>query len=590
MLHSSSTLTPAALRAWRGQVAATGKRLGLRTYLLQHRQGLLPRFATLYRQLRALPRQLRKALQRCWRVSLASAALLLTLQPGGAIEAADFTAGTAAELVTAINTANGTVEADTITLTADITLRAVDNSAFSSPNGLPVITSAITIAGQGHTIHRDSGAPEFRLLAVSNTGDLTLQDTTLSGGISYSLGGGIFNIGSLTLTNSTVSGNSATYRGGGIFNFFGSGLTLTNSTLSGNAAFSSGGIFNFGSVTLTNSTVSGNSAAFSRAFDDDPVGGGIGNGGRVTLTDSTVSGNAAAQSGGGIYNSGRLTLTNSTVSGNAAAQSGGGIGNSRRGTSLTLSRSLVAGNIAPTAAEVFIRSGTSFTATFNLLGHKGLTTAAALAGFTPDPSDILATSDGTTPTALADILDTTLQHNGGPTLTHNLVAGSPAIDTAGPTCDLTTDQRGAPRPFGSACDIGAVEFGSFPPLDCSHATASVSLPRKLGDRHRYPVKIVIPTDPKNTVTTTITSIFQDEPVINPTGQTCPDGVGVGTSVAKIRNERLLAGDGRVYHIGFTATDEAGASCTGEVKVCVPAKEGEACGDQGALFDSTVCPE
>jgi hypothetical protein len=38
------------------------------------------------------------------------------LQPG-ASEAANFTAGTAAELVTAITTANGTVEADTITLT-----------------------------------------------------------------------------------------------------------------------------------------------------------------------------------------------------------------------------------------------------------------------------------------------------------------------------------------------------------------------------------------------------------------------------------------------------------------------------------------
>ena len=61
------------------------------------------------------------------------------------------------------------------------------------------------------------------------------------------------------------------------------------------------------------------------------------------------------------------------------------------------------------------------------------------------------------------------------------------------------------------------------------------------------------------------------------------------ATAHERNERLLAGDGRVYHIGFTAMDSEGTSCTGDVKVCVPAKEGEACGDQGALFDSTVCP-
>src|ERR1041384_4610505 len=118
-----SSVDSAALNAWRGQLAATGARRGLRTQLLQRRQELLPRFAAIYRQLRPLPRRLRKALQRRWGVSLASAALLLTVQPG-ASEAADFTAGTAAELVTAINTANSTVEADTITLTADLTLRA----------------------------------------------------------------------------------------------------------------------------------------------------------------------------------------------------------------------------------------------------------------------------------------------------------------------------------------------------------------------------------------------------------------------------------------------------------------------------------
>src|SRR5262249_665155 len=127
------------------------------------------------------------------------------------------------------------------------------------------------------------------------------------------------------------------------------------------------------------------------------------------------------------------------------------------------------------------------------------------------------------------------------------------------------------------------------PPDCSTVTASVDFPR-LGNRHRYPVTIDgVTASPGDTISLTITSIFQDEPVVNPTGKTCPDGVGVGTEVAKVRNERLLAGDGRVYHVGFTATDSKGASCTGDVKVCVPAKEGKACGDQGALFDSTECP-
>ncbi|MDQ2998330.1 MAG: right-handed parallel beta-helix repeat-containing protein, partial [Chloroflexota bacterium] len=51
-----------------------------------------------------------------------------------------------------------------------------------------------------------------------------------------------------------------------------------------------------------------------------------------------------------------------------------------------------------------------------------------------------------------------LQNNGGPTLTQALLAGSAALD-AGSNCTLA-DQRGVPRPQGSACDIGAYERGA----------------------------------------------------------------------------------------------------------------------------------
>jgi hypothetical protein len=54
-----------------------------------------------------------------------------------------------------------------------------------------------------------------------------------------------------------------------------------------------------------------------------------------------------------------------------------------------------------------------------------------------------------------------LADNGGPTLTFMPQAGSPAIN-AGAGCPAR-DQRGASRPFGPACDIGAVEFGAYPP-------------------------------------------------------------------------------------------------------------------------------
>jgi hypothetical protein len=88
---------------------------------------------------------------------------------------------------------------------------------------------------------------------------------------------------------------------------------------------------------------------------------------------------------------------------------------------------------------------------------------------------------------------------------------------------------------------------------------------------------------------TITGIFQDEATdAEGDGKTAIDGFGVGTSRAHVRAERSGTGDGRVYHIGFTATVAAGASCTGAVTVGVPHDQGTGPAvDGGALFDSTV---
>ena len=79
------------------------------------------------------------------------------------------------------------------------------------------------------------------------------------------------------------------------------------------------------------------------------------------------------------------------------------------------------------------------------------------------------------------------------------------------------------------------------------------------------------------------------------GNTCADGVGVGTESASVRAERSgtkkVPGDGRVYHIGFTADDGQGGMCAATVTVCVPhdQRPGHVCVDQGPLFDSTSCP-
>ena len=170
--------------------------------------------------------------------------------------------------------------ADEIHLTANVTLTLAlgDNSTPYGFRGLPVISTDVTIKGYGFTIARDvtTPAPVFGIFAVSTTGMLSLDNTTVSGGdaaVGSGLrndGGGILNYGTLTLTNSTVSDNVAGGIAGGILNYYYATTTLINSTVSGNTARFGGGIYNiYGTTTLINSTVSGNSAL-------NPTGGGGG--------------------------------------------------------------------------------------------------------------------------------------------------------------------------------------------------------------------------------------------------------------------------------------------------------------------------
>ena len=371
--------------------------------------------------------------------------------------AATINVGGSCTLVDAINSANSNTPidgcdagsgADTIVLAPNAfhVVTTVNNTAFG-PTGLPVITTEITIQGNGAGIRRDSSAPEFRILAVDADGDLTLVNVRVSGGVvsggEGSDSGGIDNFGTLTLTNSTVSGNTAGDDGGGISNSNNGTVTLTNSTVSGNTAGDNGGgINNNGTMTLTNSTASGNTAQF---------GGGIDNDGTMTLTNSTVSGNAASIDGGGIDNFGTVTLTNSTASGNLAGSRGGGISNSATGI-VMLVQSLLSGNTASTDGSEARNEGTAIADDFNLFGHDGL---SGVVGFSPGTFDIVPSEP------IAAILDTTLRNNGGPTMTHALVTGSPAIDFA--PCVTATDQRGVARPqdgdgdTGADCDIGAFE-------------------------------------------------------------------------------------------------------------------------------------
>ena len=246
----------------------------------------------------------------CFLLILVSTLLvgLLCVMPLSVAHAATFDdVNTEPELKSAINDANSNSEADTITISADITLTGA----------LPDITSTITIEGGGHSIDGDGN---YRVLSIGSDGDLTLQNITLTKGYADPSGGGVYNEGTLTITGSEISGNSAKGWGGGIYNL--GTLTVDNTTISDNSAnrMYGGGVYNVLEATVTNSTISGNTAY--------GYGGGVYNEGTLHITDSTVSDNTSSEKdGGGVCNEGTLTITGSEIVSNSADDRGGGVVN-----------------------------------------------------------------------------------------------------------------------------------------------------------------------------------------------------------------------------------------------------------------------
>jgi len=136
---------------------------------------------------------------------------------------------------------------------------------------------------------------------------------------------------------------------------------------------------------------------------------------------------------------------------------------------------------------------------------------------------------------------------------------------------------------------GAAE--ASPPPDCSHARAGMMTPwppdHDWVDETIEGVTAAVP----ESISVAITAIHQDEPTTGDgSGESCPDATIGEEGAAAVRSERDGSGDGRVYHIAFTATNADGQSCNGEVTVCVPHDRSRpSCIDEGALYDSTACP-
>ncbi len=202
------------------------------------------------------------------------------------------------------------------------------------------------------------------------------------------------------------------------------------------------------------------------------------NSGNMTITNSTVSNNVTASTVGNIINAGTMTITSCTLASNIGYRRI--IGTLVNSGVLSLSHSLIVnGSSAYHDSPLVTNTGVVVSSDYNLFGDSSFTNAQAFMGFAPSSTDVLATSDGTDPTAFIDVMEATvdpygntvprLADNGGPTPTIALVAGSPAIDAGAATC-VPTDQRGVTRPQGPACDIGAFEVIVPPPVACSFHT------------------------------------------------------------------------------------------------------------------------
>ncbi|MBW2628945.1 MAG: DUF11 domain-containing protein [Deltaproteobacteria bacterium] len=290
---------------------------------------------------------------------------------------------------------------------------------------------------------------------------LTLTDVRSSNNNTDGDGGGLYNAGPITANAIVVESNSAGKNGGGIYNEGDS--VIEDSTIADNGAEGGGGIFATGnpatSLQIRGTTLSGNTA----------IGGGAVSGRVVTinLTNSTLSGNIGADVGGGVYSNGKVRLLNCSVVDNEAsgAEAFGGAGvnvfNSGN-VSLTLINTLLSGNHA--GSEEGGREANCGCTGSQAGCVEGVTRKIATLGHNLS-DDLSCNLDGTGD--LDDVEDAgigALEDNGGLTLTHALLDGSPAIDAGDDEECPNNDQRGSIRPADGdddgtkVCDIGAFEL------------------------------------------------------------------------------------------------------------------------------------
>ncbi|OWY62948.1 hypothetical protein B7486_55700, partial [cyanobacterium TDX16] len=298
---------------------------------------------------------------------------------------------------------------------------------------------ALTIAGFGATI-RQTCSGERVLNALHPASQLTLVNTTITGGRTATTGGGVFSNGPLSLIAGSVEGNVGGGAGGG-------------------------GVASFFDVVVNGTTFRDNATSGH--------GGGVFANEEAIVHGSTLVDNRAAQDGGGVYGGDGVAVQRSTITRNIAFGAGGGV---RSIADLELRGSTVVANLAVTGANLRADDELAYLGSVVALGRGGSDCIASVLD-SDDGNVGMDASCG--PFEGDDEPDVhpqlgALGDNGGDTDTMRPVVGSPTVDRylyAGPSCATAQDQRIVDRPQGPGCDSGAYEG---PPAACAPTFPDVS--------------------------------------------------------------------------------------------------------------------
>lgn len=404
-------------------------------------------------------------------------------------------------LVDAITDANGDPDPTTIELSPgcvySLEQEYQDQTAnFEGSTALPIITTEVTLIGNGAVITRpdvSADFPHYRLLGVSETGTLRMSDldlvngsrpgTGLGGGPGASdFGGAILNKGSLEVEGIHFNLNRAN-NGGAIANHDAASLIVRDSLFEQNlTGFSGGAIYNRGQAQISTSEFLNNQSRSSvNVYAGN--GGAIWNTGDITISSCQFSQNRASHNGSVLVNKdagasmaiissslylnqlsddsstlvnlgGSAAIINSTFSDNST-RNGHQHAIENQSGFVEISFSTIA-NYEGQAPVIASDNANLSIANTIVADNWGPENCSYPPGITTQGNNLSSDPSCLGFSLIDDPLIEPLANNGGSTQTHALDPLSPAINQALGSCPAV-DQRGVSRPIFMECDLGAYE-------------------------------------------------------------------------------------------------------------------------------------